>query len=859
MINYISGIKDILPLWAVITGAGILLGLIILLTVILILRKRFRLILKRVIENPDLAEKLIAEKYSPRRIARKSRIIENFAKKYSPKIIQYTKIDDAWIKRLLEKHKEKDLKRVMEYAREKGIFSCFRISMLSQKLSNSFMQLLNTGEGFLSLRELALAGKGEYFDGKKALTVFKDKLDELREMTGYPEWQARYFAVKILLHDTGEKSIRAIWDSFKDSYPLIRKTIALEFKTDDKEKLYKELYNIILNDPTFEVRLAAWQRIRKDFKDKYELKYETLKGSQLLHALEILEPSSKNDENIALKLLQNKNKEIRFYSAQFLGRSGALSRLFLETDLGDMELVERNLKLLKAAVEVHETSFLESIQSTTNPASLYIASRILAETGPRELITGLAQKVFELNDKSPKYLALYNSTLKAIKERGTDSAFKLMHNELKLQKNNHEKISLIFKNIPERADFIFADTLISFLKNPNFREYQSLRDAFHALKIHTYIDKLLTIIHAGREKYPHRVRIEALKILGESGSADCLQIILESLPTLPPEEAKAFTEILYNFSGENFNTKTAELLKNVDSKVRAALITALPATGNKDFIKEIKNSMNDSDPDVRIACVWALADFGDYRSLNQTTDMLRDPVDRVREEAAHVIGSFGKAEALAKLKKILLDKNEVLPVKESAIKGLARSSSIESIDILTDTAEVDSELKKQISLGLSKKRNEKEIKRIIEHFKDADPELKDTLTEAFKLMGEKAEKPLSELLKQDIASLYPYIVEILEKTGYIEAEIRKLTNRDLNIRKEAAYFLSLVGSISAFRGIVLASRDPSREVRVEVVKALEKLETKDGKKILDALNNDPDKKVRTYTAWAMERLRAKAL
>ena len=102
-------------------------------------------------------------------------------------------------------------------------------------------------------------------------------------------------------------------------------------------------------------------------------------------------------------------------------------------------------------------------------------------------------------------------------------------------------------------------------------------------------------------------------------------------------------------------------------------------------------------------------------------------------------------------------------------------------------------------------------------------------------------------------------MEILEKTGYIEAEIRKLANRDINVRKEAAYFLSLVGSVSAFRGIVLASRDPSREVRVEVVKALEKLETKDGKKILDALENDPDKKVRTYTAWAMERLRAKAL
>ena len=101
--------------------------------------------------------------------------------------------------------------------------------------------------------------------------------------------------------------------------------------------------------------------------------------------------------------------------------------------------------------------------------------------------------------------------------------------------------------------------------------------------------------------------------------------------------------------------------------------------------------------------------------------------------------------------------------------------------------------------------------------------------------------------------------EILESTGYVEAVIRRLSHRDPAVRGQAANILSIVETPSAFRGIVLAARDPDKEVRVQVTKALEKLETEEGKVILNELENDPDKKVRKYTHWALERLRAKAL
>ena len=71
--------------------------------------------------------------------------------------------------------------------------------------------------------------------------------------------------------------------------------------------------------------------------------------------------------------------------------------------------------------------------------------------------------------------------------------------------------------------------------------------------------------------------------------------------------------------------------------------------------------------------------------------------------------------------------------------------------------------------------------------------------------------------------------------------------------------LALIGTESAFRGMVIAARDPDEEVRVQVVRALEKLETTEGKRILAALQKDPDKRIRKYTHWALQRLKAQSL
>ena len=69
----------------------------------------------------------------------------------------------------------------------------------------------------------------------------------------------------------------------------------------------------------------------------------------------------------------------------------------------------------------------------------------------------------------------------------------------------------------------------------------------------------------------------------------------------------------------------------------------------------------------------------------------------------------------------------------------------------------------------------------------------------------------------------------------------------------------VVGSVPAFRGIVLAARDPDPEVRVAVTRALERLAGPEGATLLAELEADPNPRVRKYVLWAMERVKAKNL
>jgi HEAT repeat protein len=245
--------------------------------------------------------------------------------------------------------------------------------------------------------------------------------------------------------------------------------------------------------------------------------------------------------------------------------------------------------------------------------------------------------------------------------------------------------------------------------------------------------------------------------------------------------------------------------------------------------------------------------------------MLRDPVERVRLTTAEVIAEHGNTAALEILKNILTDINETDVVKEGVIAGLGQAvsttgnSGAESITLLIEVLDTMGEFKEHAVRALAKRTTKRDIVQLVEIFKDAEPSLREKLIPVFKSQGKEAEPRIIEILKDEVASFKPYLVQILEETGYVDEAKRKLSHRNAEVRREAAMMLSLLDTLQAFRSLVMAAKDPDQEVRVCVVKALEKLKTSHSRDLLEKLKDDPDNRIRKYTHWALERLDSLAM
>ncbi len=791
--------------------------------------------------------------YSEKFIGKHSRILENLADRKGNAIILNSGLDTQWLQQLIEKPREKNIKRILKYIPDKGLFSCFISSLNNPKLTSLLTDFLGDEPG--SLRQLPLSSSGEPFDGNAALLIFKDRIDEIREMAGDPEWPVRYFAIKLLLAEDSDRSNRAILEAFKDPHPLIRKTVIEECNIKDSSSIYRLLREQLLDDSSFEVRKAANNRIKLDFSDIHKIDYSDLDTVQSLHALEFLNPENEDDIDTALNFLSGDDLELRFPSAEFLQKTGLLSEMLNNISFKDSVEMKRKTNLLLNAVEVKITGFLKDQNYT--PATLYTALSILKKAGNREFISPYADKVFQSDTEIDK--KIWETAVECIRDRGDENAFIILIKELNKVKYNIIKTNFILENLPKNIEHLSFNSLLKFLKDDKFEARKALIEAMSSLSEDIVIPELFKILQGGREFWSHRTRISALQVLAKYKLPYCIQPIIEQLPTLPVKEAKEFSALLTDFAGEIFNSRVLKLLKQPDGKVRAAVIASLPGSGKKEFLKSIKEALSDADPDVRIASIWALVDYEESKTLNQSINMLRDPVPRVRIAAAETIGKFASSEKLNSFSELLNDENEVIEVKKSAIIGLSKSSQNKAIDILVELIDQNDELGNDVIKALADNPSRKTLGRIIENIKDANPVLRDKMMGIFKLMGESGEEALKKLLEEDISSLKEPITEILEESGYVEHVIRKLSHRDPHIRQTSAEFLSMLGTKSAFRGIVLAARDPDQDVRVKVTRALEKLASKSGEEILEALKNDPDKRVRKFTLWAMARTKAKRI
>ncbi len=855
--DVIRDLLEAVPRHALVAAAGVAV-IVVLIGLALLRRRRFMSRVDEFLAIPGSRD--AADYFSDAELLRRSRTLERRIEAGDEELVHSLELDRLWTERLARKERPADFRRVLRYGTSRGLFSCFLVALRNRRLARTLRAYLEEHPDFLVLRRLALSGRGEAFDGRKARDFFEDRIDEIREMTGDPEWPSRYFSTKILLHDSTDRSDRALRDAFGDPHPLVRRTVITEYRGSNRDDLYRTLLDAFLHDPVHEVRAAARERIRRDFSDLYELDPRALTPEEALHVVGLLDPGHPDDVNAALELLAGSNRELCLAAARFLTRSATLRRLFMNVTFADRTDLDRVRGLLRKAIDVHVVDFLSGVSADPRPPTLLLGAELLAEHGPQEYIVEVAERVFRLQPEATEHhREIFRATVHCIGARGAEDAHRLLAREIARRRDEPDLLAVALEGVSSGHDSIYRDTLIQALQDERFPARAQLRAALLKLDTPLVLATCIDIITTGRDRFAHQVRIDAVLALGALKLPYTLQDILEHLPVLPVEEAQSFTRTLDEFDSSELERKVRILLEGVDGSIRAAVIAALPATGKKTFLAEIKQALSDADPDVRIAATWALVDYEETRAVNQAASMLRDPVERVRRSVARALAVGGGPSTVDALGRTLTDENETDGVKAAAIEGLGACPHQSSVDVLVDHLAEESGLSGAVETALARKTDAASVTRLVERFRDADPALRERISGVFRMMGESGEQVIREVLEEEISGLHRSLAEILEQTGYVESRVRMLNHRDPRVRRDAAGLLALVGSEAAFRGIVLAARDPDDEVRVQVIKALERLATDDGKEILHTLENDPDRRVRRYTHWALERLTAKSL
>jgi len=830
---------------------------VLAITTLTVVIKRSKLI-RRAIKKMESGE---TDKEITSRLLANPGLVEALLRKKGDEVISHFGVADHLLRIIDRRKRPEDVKRLLKLAPEEGIYSVFILALQKESISIIFRAWLKEHHDINLVRKMALSAGGKKFDGRKAWKMLSDCLNELRELSGDPEWSVRYFSLRVLLFDDSPKSLRLVKESFKDSHPLLRRTAAEKTGENNLDELFGSLMDMVLNDPVPEVRQSARKRIDATFPDRWKLNPSGMDTLQAIHVLELMKTDSKEDENTAISALKGTAVESRLAAARFLEKSGALDRLFLEANRGDREDWERRRDLLVKAVSVNVTSFLEKIKTSSSVDVLLLSAKILSEGGDSGLITYLAEKAFSHQDpiRDADEEELYRSAVGLACIRGDDKAHSLIRDELRKRQGDPDILGFVLPLLPPGEAPVFREVLLEFLKDEHFKADEAFLGIIGQLSPAMFLGPVLDILEADRSIYSHSVRLRALNCLGAWHLDYTLQTILENLTILPREQAHEFALNLARMNRKALEERAGFILSSPDAGIRAALIAVLPAAGINSFTKEIREGLSDADPNVRIACLRALFDSGEIKASGPALALLRDPVEYVRLEAAKIAGMKSTEKFLETLETVLNNENESDSVRIAAMEGLAVSDNPGSVAAMVKYLNKEDSLQIQMVEAMAKKTDRKSIVTLIENFKDSEAILRDRISQVFAAMGEPGEEALVTLLREDIASLKPFLADILTRTGFVEILIRKLSHRRPQERRDAAELLAQIATDSAYRGIVLAARDPDREVRVKVTKALESLATPASEKILKSLEDDPDKKVRRYTHWAMERLKSKKL
>jgi hypothetical protein len=259
-IEYFNSLLKVdLPVW-VYASVPVILIILILFLIWFVHTRIFKHRLRKIIsaqsgQETEEAVENFTRHYPADKLMKYSKRMERYSRQMGPQIVRQTGLADKWVQKLTTSAIPgvADLRRVLLYCPSSNLFKAFIATGGHPRLQQFFNKWMQ-GEGEEKvIKLLSESCRGEDFDPAIGKMFLENQGTLLRELTGEPEWYARYFAYKILLLDKETLTERSLEAGLLDPHPLVRKILTENFDA-GREKIWNMLWDKLIHDPVFEVR-----------------------------------------------------------------------------------------------------------------------------------------------------------------------------------------------------------------------------------------------------------------------------------------------------------------------------------------------------------------------------------------------------------------------------------------------------------------------------------------------------------------------------------------------------------------------------------------------------------------------------
>lgn len=326
--------------------------------------------------------------------------------------------------------------------------------------------------------------------------------------------------------------------------------------------------------------------------------------------------------------------------------------------------------------------------------------------------------------------------------------------------------------------------------------------------------------------------------------------------------------------------------------VRAGAARRLGEIGSARAVPGLLDAMRDpyEDEDVKLACARALGMIRDPQAIPFLIEALREPdrwvsprvaevlipfgslaeapliealrdpnSDNLRTWAASILGEMRSRVAVPNLIRALWDRAE--SVRAAAARALGEIADPRAVNALLEGTLRDPSalVRMEAAVALGKIGDEKAVEALQLALADPDPIVRLHALEALEMIGPSAGEVLEGSLTDDDPEVRHRTAAVLERLGYVQAQLDRLKSEDAVERAMARRKLALIGKAGLRESLLAGLQDPDFRVRAQVCQVLAELGEK-SPGILEALHlatSDREWSVRAQAVTALGKLRAK--